>query len=227
MSTSVRMRSGQSVVIGGLIEENERQNVRGVPWLSEFPLLGQLFNRSVDETVQTEMVVFLIPHIVHDEPGDAVVGEDKVAHVGNATLGVSVSAPKGIGGSHGATKPGSLVQSRDKLDTPADGVTILWADVTSGMMGAYDVQLERRYPSRGWLTGIYYPPGFGDIYGFNVGMRGYLPARYGVSPWAGVGAEYLLQLGGDSDWRYFARNLKYGKRKMESNCFSWTAPAKL
>ena len=64
--TSVVVKDNQTVVIGGLMQEREEENINKVPLLGDIPLLGWLFkNKSVNKT-KTNLLVFLTPHIVKD-----------------------------------------------------------------------------------------------------------------------------------------------------------------
>jgi type IV pilus assembly protein PilQ len=56
--------NGQTVVIGGLRKRDVVQNVSRVPLLSDIPLLGELFKFRGDKTVNSELVVFITPHII-------------------------------------------------------------------------------------------------------------------------------------------------------------------
>lgn len=195
MTTYVRVKDGQSLAIGGLIEEEERNSLRGVPFLSEFPIIGQLFSRSVNETVQTEMVIFLIPHVVQDGPIEAVEVDGEGAE-DSGRLGPD---PK-------TWEPGTLVSGEEKHETPSEGSSVLWVDVTSGFLGAYDFEFELRHPSRGLVTGVYYSPHGGNTFGVNLGLRGYLGVRSGIAPWGGVGVEYIVRPALDvSELLYSAR----------------------
>jgi len=62
-TTKVRLENGQTMVIGGLIREEEIETIRKVPILSEIPFFGRLFkNRQVQRRPQ-ELVMFLTPEI--------------------------------------------------------------------------------------------------------------------------------------------------------------------
>ena len=70
--TLVRVLDGQTLVIGGLIDRNERFTVRSVPVVSGIPVLGEAFkHRETDNTV-SELVVFVTPHILKEGPGAQV-----------------------------------------------------------------------------------------------------------------------------------------------------------
>jgi len=62
--TVVVVPDGQTAVIGGLMENNKTQSDSKIPLLGDIPLLGNLFKRKVKETIKTELIIFLTPHIV-------------------------------------------------------------------------------------------------------------------------------------------------------------------
>jgi general secretion pathway protein D len=64
--TSVVVKDNQTVVIGGLMQEREEENINKMPILGDIPLIGWLFkNKSVDKT-KTNLLVFITPHIVKE-----------------------------------------------------------------------------------------------------------------------------------------------------------------
>jgi type II secretory pathway component GspD/PulD (secretin) len=62
----VRVRSGTTVVMGGLVQDSSTSTERKIPILSDLPLLGKLFTGKDKETDRTELVFFLTPRIVPD-----------------------------------------------------------------------------------------------------------------------------------------------------------------
>ena len=60
----VRAKSGQIVVIGGLIQNDTRDETAGIPWVSRIPWLGRLFEYSRLASRQTELVILLRPMVV-------------------------------------------------------------------------------------------------------------------------------------------------------------------
>lgn len=62
--TSVYMKSGSTLVIAGLINENDQKLTSGIPLLSDIPILGELFRFTNDQKTQTELVIFVTPSLV-------------------------------------------------------------------------------------------------------------------------------------------------------------------
>lgn len=66
--TVVRMRNGETVVIGGLMTTKERNAGSGIPGLREVPVVGWLFGGSTREMEKRELVIFITPRIVTGQP---------------------------------------------------------------------------------------------------------------------------------------------------------------
>jgi type II secretory pathway component GspD/PulD (secretin) len=64
LSTTVKVRNGQTVIIGGLITNREDLQDSKVPFLGDIPILGYLFKSRVKVVTRTELVVLLQPTIV-------------------------------------------------------------------------------------------------------------------------------------------------------------------
>ena len=67
--TTVRMRDGETLVIGGLINEEEQKRLQKVPFLSNIPLLGELFKNRTTSKTKTEVIMILTPHLTN--PGES------------------------------------------------------------------------------------------------------------------------------------------------------------
>lgn len=64
VSTTVEMREGQNLVIGGLLRDNLTESIRAVPVLGEIPLIGALFRRSEMIADRSELLVVVRPVFV-------------------------------------------------------------------------------------------------------------------------------------------------------------------
>jgi general secretion pathway protein D len=69
-STTINVRDGQTVVIGGLISDSINNRESKVPFLAEMPVLGHLFKNTERNKNKINLLIFLTPHIIKDE-GDA------------------------------------------------------------------------------------------------------------------------------------------------------------
>jgi len=63
-STHLFVRDGQTVVIGGLVERQRDQTKSGIPILKDLPLIGGLFGSVSDNKSNSELFVFLTPHVI-------------------------------------------------------------------------------------------------------------------------------------------------------------------
>ncbi len=75
--TSVVVKDGRTVVIGGLLQEDEQENIYKVPLLGDIPVLGWLFKFKNVIKVKTNLLVFLSPHIVKESPQLTKITEKK------------------------------------------------------------------------------------------------------------------------------------------------------
>ncbi|MCK4649398.1 type II and III secretion system protein, partial [bacterium] len=63
-TSSVMVKDGNTLVIGGLIKEEERTTRSGVPGLMKIPVIKYLFSHKVTDTIKSELIIFVTPHIV-------------------------------------------------------------------------------------------------------------------------------------------------------------------
>ncbi|TES85520.1 type II and III secretion system protein, partial [Candidatus Aerophobetes bacterium] len=62
--TNITVRSGEPIVIGGLMREEKTETVAGLPILSQLPIIGNLFKTRVETKSKTNLVVTVEPHII-------------------------------------------------------------------------------------------------------------------------------------------------------------------
>jgi len=60
----VLLRSGQTTLIGGLINNSTEKEVSGVPWLQDIPILGKLFQSTRNRVVDRQLLIFITPTLV-------------------------------------------------------------------------------------------------------------------------------------------------------------------
>ena len=66
VKTQVLVENGGTVVIGGIFEQSDREDVTKVPFLGDVPYLGNLFKTRTKQTTKTELLIFLTPKVVTD-----------------------------------------------------------------------------------------------------------------------------------------------------------------
>lgn len=64
LQTQIAVQSGESVLLGGLISENEQNGESSVPGLSKIPLLGKLFGSTTKARQRTELIVVITPQVI-------------------------------------------------------------------------------------------------------------------------------------------------------------------
>ncbi len=64
VETTVYMKGGSTLVIAGLISEENQKLTSGIPLLSDIPILGELFRFTANQQKQTELVIFVTPSLV-------------------------------------------------------------------------------------------------------------------------------------------------------------------
>jgi type II secretory pathway component GspD/PulD (secretin) len=67
-TTTVRLKDGSSVIIGGLLSEEKTNGITKVPLLGDIPFLGYFFQHQNTETRKTDLVIEVTPHIVQEQP---------------------------------------------------------------------------------------------------------------------------------------------------------------
>ncbi|BCN93935.1 type II and III secretion system protein [Thiomicrorhabdus immobilis] len=70
MSSVLRLKDRQTAIIGGLIEDNNSNTRTGLPWVSDVPVVGDLFSTRDDSTQKSELVIFIRPVIVKNPDVD-------------------------------------------------------------------------------------------------------------------------------------------------------------
>ncbi len=63
-ATHLFVRDGQTVVIGGLVDRQQDRSRSGIPFLKDLPLLGFLFGSTQRSDIQSELFLFVTPHII-------------------------------------------------------------------------------------------------------------------------------------------------------------------
>ena len=64
ITTTIRLKDGETNMLAGLIRDDERTILEGVPGLSDMPMVGHLFTNNHKEVQQTDIILTLTPHII-------------------------------------------------------------------------------------------------------------------------------------------------------------------
>jgi general secretion pathway protein D len=76
MSSTVEVRDGETIAMGGLIRESLSTGRDGLPLLSRIPVLGALFGSTSREKDRTELIVLLAPHVIRSSEDSAELMDD-------------------------------------------------------------------------------------------------------------------------------------------------------
>jgi pilus assembly protein CpaC len=82
--TSVELQAGQTLVIGGLLQDNVRQQITRMPGLGDIPILGTLFRSRDFIHSQTELIVLVTPALAFPEDSRPVLPPDRMIPASNA-----------------------------------------------------------------------------------------------------------------------------------------------
>lgn len=64
--STVAVQGGETIALGGLIEDTRTESITGIPLLADIPVLGNLFKTTTDRIDRTELLVLLTPRVVRD-----------------------------------------------------------------------------------------------------------------------------------------------------------------
>jgi general secretion pathway protein D len=64
LAAQIAVQSGQTVLLGGLIQQNESNVDTGIPWLNHIPVIGRLFGSTTRQRDRTELLVLITPRII-------------------------------------------------------------------------------------------------------------------------------------------------------------------
>lgn len=69
---NVRIKDGETLVLGGMIQESEQKTVGKIPLLGDLPLIGAAFRSTSTTKEKSELVIMITPHIINDGDGTVV-----------------------------------------------------------------------------------------------------------------------------------------------------------
>jgi type II secretory pathway component GspD/PulD (secretin) len=126
VTTRLRLREGESTLLAGLLQDQERRSLRGFPGLLRIPVIRQLFSASNDTITQTDIVMLLTPRIVRTHELSA---QDLAPiYIGTQTnLGLSgppplIAAPDGLPADGGLGLPPGAAPAPGQPVAPPPGV---------------------------------------------------------------------------------------------------------
>jgi len=105
--TTVSVKDGETIVLGGIIRNSVTSSVRKVPLLGDIPILGELFKSTSKTNNKTELLVFLTPRVVRDDADAKLLRErntkelskDSQKQIGNKVPPPATGGANSTGGS--------------------------------------------------------------------------------------------------------------------------------
>ena len=99
ITTTIRLHDGETNILAGLIRDDERVVLEGIPGLSDLPILGRLFARNQRETQETDIIVTLTPRIIRVlELDESDLRAFRVERDTGTGFGLTAPAPVAPGG---------------------------------------------------------------------------------------------------------------------------------
>lgn len=102
IQNAVLVKSGETVVLGGLIDDSTKETVSKVPLLGDIPVIGQLFRYTSTDKAKRNLMVFIRPTIIRDDDVYRALSKDKYTHfqdmqkqrIGSAANGLIGAKPQ-------------------------------------------------------------------------------------------------------------------------------------
>ena len=76
IESTIAINSGDSIILGGLIQGTSTYSEQGIPLLHKIPLIGKLFGQTRDESRRTELLVVLTPRVARDRDGARAITDE-------------------------------------------------------------------------------------------------------------------------------------------------------
>ena len=116
VKTTVVVKSGDTMVLGGLITDNKTTASSGLPYLSQIPFIGGLFGTQTFNNTRTELVLMITPHVVaNNQQAQEVSAEFRKKLSGIGDLLESIGKSGDV-----AKKPAGLNELLGKVGKPGD-----------------------------------------------------------------------------------------------------------
>jgi general secretion pathway protein D len=131
ITSTIRLKDGQTNMLAGLIRDEERTTLAGVPGLSDIPLVGRLFGRNRKESTQTDIILTLTPHIIRTlDISEADLRPFRLGRTGGGL---------GAGRSEAAPLPQPLPRDPQLNQSPTEGAPAFPQPLQPTMPGASTV----------------------------------------------------------------------------------------
>ncbi|HTM04785.1 MAG TPA: secretin N-terminal domain-containing protein [Vicinamibacterales bacterium] len=129
IDTVIRLHDGETNLLAGLIRDEERKVARGIPGLSDIPVIGPMFTHTSNETTQTDVIMTLTPHIIRvldlteDDLRAFKLGREESAVGAAIELPVAPRLPQPAPAQQPAPPPPPVTPGDNQPQRPAGTVT--------------------------------------------------------------------------------------------------------
>ncbi len=123
--TNLRLRDGETQVLAGLINANERETLTRLPGLGDLPGIGRVFSNNALDRDKTEIILLITPRVVRNivlpESADAILESGTESAVGAPPLAIAATAARAFGvqseggGRTGPAAPQAQTMSADAV----------------------------------------------------------------------------------------------------------------
>jgi len=127
ISSTVAVNSGDTIILGGLIQEERDLSEEGIPWIYKVPVIGSLFGTKTDNQKRTELIVLITPRAISNSTAALQVTEEYRRRLQKLIPSKAVQADAGIldEGPAGSTANGQQIYVQAgafSSNTAADGL---------------------------------------------------------------------------------------------------------
>jgi type IV pilus assembly protein PilQ len=137
ITTTVRLNDGETIILGGLVKNQETSAKQKIPFLGDIPIIGALFRTNVKARTKSNLVVYITPHILTSknkvnlrqelenlDKSNREFMEKKIEDSINKTppekaMDMNANVPKHDAGKNAATKGGPVSGQIQKSGQPA------------------------------------------------------------------------------------------------------------
>lgn len=132
IKTTVLVEDGQTLVLGGLIDDQVNDSRDKIPFLGDIPLLGSLFRFRTTTKSRLNLMVFLHPTILRDPETADLYSRAKYDDVRNAQLGLFDEDSTGFGGQRPALPKLHLYFGGQRVDPTSDALNTIAPSSNAG-----------------------------------------------------------------------------------------------
>lgn len=147
-STRLRLRDGETQILGGLINDQESNSSNRIPGIGDMPVLDRVFGSKSDSKNRTELVLAITPHLVHNLvlPGAGLTqfwsGTEAALRMPDIDGGASAGGAGNKSTSNGAdAAPGRAAKPTALPLEPAKNVELSWKASAADKAGVFSVSL--------------------------------------------------------------------------------------